>query len=260
VAAGSGRRAALVTGAAGALGRTLALALAEDGWAVGLHHSAAAEAAAPPAAQIAAEIAAKGGRAAAFEADLADAAEAASLVPRVAAALGQLACLVNGETLAIDDTAASATASLWDRHAAINLRAPFLLTQAFAAQVPEGGEGVAVNLLGSRVRQSGSTCFSYALSKAGLWSLTRAMALALAPRVRVNGIGAADEGGLSADSARSAPSDGDVDPDDVVAVLRFVLAAPAMTGQMIALGGRRSEDRRRAASQHGAVGSAVESD
>jgi NAD(P)-dependent dehydrogenase (short-subunit alcohol dehydrogenase family) len=233
-------RAALVTGAAQRIGRAIALGLATEGWAVAVHYRrsrAKAEA-------LVSEIAAKGGRAVALAADLTDEAEVETVVPRAVAALGPLGCLVNNASLFENDTVRSATRQSWDAHIATNLRAPFVLIQGFAAQLPESADGAVINLLDERVWNLTPYFVSYTVSKMGLWTLTRTMALALAPRIRVNGIGP----GPTLPSPRQTqehfarqsaelPLQRGTSPEEIAAAVRFVLAAPAMTGQMIALDG-----------------------
>ncbi len=231
---------ALITGAAKRIGRVLALALAEDGFAVAVHFHrsrAAAE-------NVVAAIRNRGGRAAALSADLADEGAVAELVPRAEAALGPIGVLVNNASVFVHDTVESATRESWEAHLAINLRAPFVLIQHFAARLPQDAGGAIVNLLDERVWSLTPFFVSYTLSKAGLWTLTQTMALALAPRIRVNGIGP----GPTLPSPRQTreefarqyammPLRRGTGPQEIAAALRFILAAPAMTGQMIALDG-----------------------
>ncbi len=233
-------RAALVTGAAQRIGRAIALALAEDGWAIGVHYATSAEAAEA----LAGTIRDRGGRAVALKADLSREAEVVELVPRTVAALGPLGCLVNNASVFENDLALTTTRAGWDRHLETNLRAPFVLTQAFARQLPEDADGAVINLLDQRVWNLTPYFMSYTLSKAGVWTLTQSLALALAPRIRVNGIGP----GPALPSARqseeqfakqcaSTPLERGTSPEEIAAAVRFILAAPAMTGQMIALDG-----------------------
>ncbi|MGE4529120.1 MAG: SDR family NAD(P)-dependent oxidoreductase, partial [Rhodospirillaceae bacterium] len=140
-------RAALVTGGARRLGRAMAEALAEDGWAVGIHCRESEE----EAAGLAASIIAAGGRAAVLPCDLADEAAVADLVQRATEALGPLGCLVNNASVFEMDTVGSATRRSWDAHIEPNLRTPLVLAQAFARQLPEAAEGVVVNMLDQRV-------------------------------------------------------------------------------------------------------------
>jgi NAD(P)-dependent dehydrogenase (short-subunit alcohol dehydrogenase family) len=233
-------RVALVTGAGRRIGRALALALAEDGFAVAVHYHrsrAAAE-------NVVAAIRAQGGKALAFNADLAQEDEVSGLVPQVDRVLGPIGCLVNNASVFDNDTVATASRNSWDRHLAVNLRAPFVLIQDMAARLPAEAGGVVVNMLDQRVWALTPCFVSYTLSKTGLWTLTRTMALALAPRIRVNGIGP----GPTLPSARQGreqflrqraemPLKRGTSPEEIAAALRFILSAPAMTGQMIALDG-----------------------
>ena len=233
-------KAALVTGGAQRIGRALVLALAEDGFAVAVHHrrsGAAAE-------KLVDVIRSKGGTAVAFSADLGDEGEVKTLLPRAEHALGPIGCLVNNAGVFASDTVETATRASWDLHVAVNLRAPFVLIQDFATRLPKSAGGIVVNLLDQRVWSLTPYFVSYTLSKAGLWTLTQTMALALAPRIRVNGIGP----GPALPSARQSaeefarqcattPLRRGTSPQEIAAALRFILSAPAMTGQMIALDG-----------------------
>ncbi len=236
---------ALVTGAAARIGRAIALDLARQGWEVALHchrNLAGAEAAA-------AEIAVAGGKAVVLQADLSGEHAAAALVPRAAAALGPLTCLINNAAVFEDDTVESVTAESWARHLAVNLRAPFVLTQAFAAQLPAGATGNVINMLDQRVWNLTPHFTSYTVSKSALWTLTRTLALGLAPRIRVNGIGP----GPTLPSPRqtsehfahqrsATPLGRGTTPDEICEAVRFILEAPALTGQMIALDGGQHLD------------------
>jgi NAD(P)-dependent dehydrogenase (short-subunit alcohol dehydrogenase family) len=233
-------RAALVTGAGKRIGQAIALMLGAEGWAVAVHYHGSRDAAEA----VVREIAAGGGRAAAVAADLAREAEVATLVPRAVAALGPLGCLVNNAAAFENDLALSATRQSWDRHLETNLRAPFVLMQEFARQLPAAAEGAVINMLDERVWSLTPYFVSYTVSKAALWALTQSMALALAPRIRVNGIGP----GPTLPSPRQSPEQfrrqseamplkRGTSPEEIAAAVRFILAAPAMTGQMIALDG-----------------------
>ena len=233
-------RAALVTGGAQRIGRALALGLAEDGFAVAVHHHRSRE----TAETLVELICGKGGTAVALSADLSDEGAVKTLLPRAEDALGPIGCLVNNAAVFADDTVETATRESWDLHLAVNLRAPFVLIQDFAARLPEGAGGVVINLLDQRVWSLTPYFVSYTLSKAGLWTLTQTMALALAPRIRVNGIGP----GPALPSPRQSPEQfarqramtplrRGTSPQEIAAAMRFILWAPAMTGQMIALDG-----------------------
>jgi NAD(P)-dependent dehydrogenase (short-subunit alcohol dehydrogenase family) len=233
-------RAALVTGGAQRIGRALVLALAEDGFAVAVHYNGSRDAAE----DLAEVIRSQGGKAVALGADLADEGAVRTLLPRAERELGPIGCLVNNAAVFANDAVDTATRESWDLHLAVNLRAPFVLIQHFAAQLPVHTGGVVINLLDERVWSLTPYFVSYTLSKAGLWTLTQTLALALAPRIRVNGIGP----GPTLPSLRQSPEQfarqcelmplhRGTSPQEIAAAMRFILSAPAMTGQMIALDG-----------------------
>jgi len=233
-------RAALVTGGAKRLGRAIALALAEAGFDLAIHYaSSAAEAE-----ETAAAIRALGRRAVTLKADLAREAEVVPLVPAAIGALGPLGVLVNNASTFERDEVADATRESWDRHIEPNLRAPFVLTQGFAAALPDGAEGVVLNLLDQRVWSLTPHFVSYTVSKAGLWALTQSLALALAPRIRVVGIGP----GPALPSPRQSQAQFDrqcasvplrrgTGPEEIARAALALLSLPSVTGQMIALDG-----------------------
>lgn len=233
-------RAALVTGAAKRLGRAMAEELGAMGFAVAVHYNNSAK----EAADAVKAVKAAGGKAVALKADLAREAEVKTLVARAVEALGPLGVLVNNASTFERDGALDATRASWDFHIEPNLRAPFVLTQDFARQLPRKAEGAVVNLLDERVWSLTPHFVSYTVSKYALWGLTRTLALALAPRIRVNGIGP----GPTLPSQRqtqaqfqrqfdSMPLGRGATPGEVCGALRYILAARAMTGQMIALDG-----------------------
>jgi len=233
-------RAALVTGAGRRIGRAIALDLARQGWAVAVHYNTAAE----DAAAVVDEIEAAGGRAVAIAADLTNEADVDALLPRATGAIGPIGCLVNNAAVFEPDTAETATRASWDNHLEPNLRAPFVLSQAFARALPADAGGVIINMLDERVWSLTPHFLSYTLSKTGLWTLTRTLALALAPRIRVNGIGpgpalpsARQTDAEFAHQCASVPLGRGTTPDEICTAVRFLLAAPSVTGQMIALDG-----------------------
>jgi len=231
---------ALVTGGARRIGRAIALDLAAHGWVVAVHHHHSAS----EAAEVVALIEAAGGRAAALAADLADPAEVAKLVPACVAALGAPTLLVNNAALFLGDEIGSLDLGLWERHQAINLRAPVQLAEAMAAHLPANASGSIINIIDQRVWRPTPLFFSYAVSKAGLYAATTMLAQALAPRIRVNAIGP----GPTAQSihqtaeqfaaqSRALPLGHGATPDDIATAVRFLSSAGSMTGQMIALDG-----------------------
>jgi NAD(P)-dependent dehydrogenase (short-subunit alcohol dehydrogenase family) len=233
-------RAALVTGGAKRLGRAIALALAEQGFDLAIHYAgSAAEAEAT-----AAEIRGRGRRAVTLRADLAREAEVGGLVPAATATLGPLGVLVNNASTFERDEWEDATRESWDAHMEPNLRAPFVLIQAFARALPAAAEGAVINMLDQRVWSLTPHFVSYSLSKAGLWALTQSMALALAPRIRVNGIGPGPALPSPRQSqaqfdrqAASVPLRHGTSPAEIARAAVTILALPAMTGQMLALDG-----------------------
>ncbi|MCG5242119.1 SDR family oxidoreductase [Azospirillum doebereinerae] len=234
------RKTALVTGAGKRIGRAIALDLASQGWGVAVHyHRSRADADA-----VVAQIEGIGGRAAAFPADLGREEEVRALVPTVAERLGGLTLLVNNASRFERDEVADATRESWDTHMEANLRAPFVLSQEFASRLPDGQGGLIVNLLDQRVWNPTPHFVSYTVSKMGLWALTRTLAQALAPRIRVNGIGPGptlrNERQSEAEFAAqwdSTPLRRGATPEEICAAIRFLISAPAVTGQMIALDG-----------------------
>ncbi len=230
----------LVTGAAKRLGRAIVLDLARHGWTIALHyHSSEKEARAT-----AADAETNGVKVALLKADLSRESETASLVERAAAEIGPLAALVNSASLFENDDWYSVTRESWDAHMETNLRAPFVLAQSFARQVPRDGHGTIVNIIDQRVLKPTPQFLSYSLSKAGLKWLTTTLAQALAPRVRVNAVGP----GPTIINARQSQTDfarqreatvlgRGAEPQDVCDAVRYLLEASAVTGQMIAVDG-----------------------
>lgn len=241
---------ALVTGAAHRLGRAMALALAGAGHDVALHYASSGDAAD----SLAAEIRAMGRRAVTLRADLLSEAQTAPLVDRAADALGgPLTVLVNNASIFEYDSLTTATRESWDRHMESNLRAPFVLTQAFAAQCPAAGRdpseeplahGLVVNMIDQRVHKLTPEFMTYTIAKMGLWAFTRTAAQALAPHVRVNAIGP----GPTLQGARQSPEHfaaqraatvlgRGANLSDITAALMYFVSAPAVTGQLLCVDG-----------------------
>jgi NAD(P)-dependent dehydrogenase (short-subunit alcohol dehydrogenase family) len=228
---------ALVTGAGRRIGRVLALAAAGAGHDVLVHHRDSA----PDAEDTADDIRRMGRQARICAAELTDGDAAARLV---AAAPGPVTLLVNSASHFEDDRIGSLSASDFDVTLATNLRAPILLTQAMAAALPTDRGGLVVNVLDQRVWRLTPRFFSYTISKSALWTATRTLAQALAPRIRVNAIGPgptlANIYQAPADFAaesRALPLGRGVDPDEIGEALRYLIDATSVTGQMIAVDG-----------------------
>jgi NAD(P)-dependent dehydrogenase (short-subunit alcohol dehydrogenase family) len=240
---------ALVTGAGKRLGRAMALYLAGRGHDVAVHYATSAD----EAKAVVTEIRSLGRRAQAFQADLLDEGQVQALIPAATAALGPLTVLVNNASIFEYDRIDTATRQSWDRHIESNLRAPYVLTQAFAAQCPpattdEAGEplaqGLIVNMIDQRILKLTPEFSSYTIAKMGLWALTRTAAQGLAPHVRVNGIGPGPTLQGARQSAehfarqRAATVLGrGANPADITAALGFFLDSPGVTGQFLAVDG-----------------------
>jgi len=241
--------AALVTGAGKRLGAAMALYLARRGHDVAIHYATSADAAE----NVAAQVRALGRSAVTLQADLLEDAQTETLVPLAVQALGPLGILINNASVFEHDRLENATRAGWDRHMQSNLRAPFLLTQGFAAQVPGGavdaaGEpcasGLVINMVDQRVRKPTPEFMTYTLAKMGLWALTQTAAQALAPDIRVNAIGPGptlqgarqSEDHFKAQRAATILQRG-ADPDGICAALGYFLDAPAVTGQLLCVDG-----------------------
>lgn len=241
---------ALVTGAAKRLGRAMSLRLAEQGYDVAVHYATSGE----EADSLCAEITGLGQRAIAFQADLTREDEMDALIPTVTAAFGApLTVLVNNASVFEYDNLDTATRSSWDRHIESNLRAPFVLTQGFARQVPDpipdsGGEpvaqGVVVNMIDQRVHKLTPEFTTYTIAKMGLWALTRTSAQGLAPRVRVNAIGPGPtlQGARQTESHFKAQRQATIlergaNIRDITDALLYFLTAQSVTGQLICVDG-----------------------
>ena len=227
---------ALVTGAATRIGRAVALALAADGYYVFVHHNRSAA----EARQTVVDIVAHGGQARSLKSDLASARQAEALVGRCTAPGVRLTCLVNSASLFKLDRAPTATAGDFDRHMAINLRAPLLLSQALARQLPAGETGLIVNFLDQKLYNLNPDFLTYTLSKIGLQGMTKLLAQQFAPRLRVAGIapGLTLRSGSQTD-ARFAeqhaanPLGVGVTTEDLVRALRFIEQTPTFTGDTL---------------------------
>ena len=232
--------AALITGAARRIGRQLALDLAADGYDIALHFNSSRD----EAEAVAADIRKLGRKVALLQGDLSEADIGERLVGAAAVELASVSVLINNASIFEDDELKSLSAANWARHMDVNLRAPVLLSQAFAKALPALQNGNIINLIDQRVLKLNPQFFSYTLSKSALWTATQTMAQALAPRIRVNAIGP----GPALPSARMSNADfakqesstllkRGTSPAEISAAAKFILSQPALTGQMIALDG-----------------------
>ena len=231
---------ALVTGGAKRLGRAIALDLARHGWSVAIHYRTSEK----EARATEADAKTTGAKIALLQADLAHEAEAAVLVGRAAAALGPLTALINSTSTFENDDWYSADRTSWDKHMEVNLRAPFVLSQEFARQVPRASAGAIVNIIDQRVLKPTPQFISYSVSKAALYWLNTTLAQALAPRVRVNAVGPGPVMRNERQSIEDFTRQRDAtllgrgaEPEDVANAVRYLLEAENVTGEMIAVDG-----------------------
>ncbi len=233
----------LVTGAAKRIGRAIAHGLAVAGWDVAIHfYRSSADAQA-----LQKEISALGRRAITLQADLAQPAEVEGLMQRCADQLGAPTCLVNNASVFSFDEIGSVSAPDWDAMHATNLRAPILLARDFAQRLPAGAEGNIINLLDQKIANLNPDFFSYTIAKVGLDAATHTMAMALAPRIRVNAVAPGLtllSGDQTADNFaqahRMTPLGRAGKLDDIVAAVLFLLNTQSVTGQTIFIdGGQR---------------------
>ena len=231
-------RNALITGAGRRIGRAIALDLASAGWQVAIHYFRSK----CEAEVVVKEIEAAGGQASSFSADLGEPGSSAQLITNVRNALGPITCLINNASIFERDTVLTATKETWDQHMDLNLWAPFQLAQSLVGQMPEDSKGSIINIIDQRVWNLTPEFTTYTLSKVGLWGLTQILARALAPKVRVNGIGPGptlqsvhQSVDAFAEEWAAMPLKRRVLPEEVASAVRFILDSPSITGQMIAI-------------------------
>lgn len=241
---------ALVTGAGHRLGAAMARYLGQRGFDVAVHYASSSAGAG----QVVTELSDLGVKAVALQADLLNDAETEGLFIQAVDALdGPITCLINNASIFEYDTVRTATRESWDRHMGSNLRAPFLLTQAMAAQGLQAltdsngepqGAGLIVNMVDQRVRKLTPEFMTYTLAKMGLWAMTQTTAQALAPAIRVNAIGPGPTLQGSRQTAQHFAEQRSntvlgrgANPADITAALGYFLDAPAVTGQLLCVDG-----------------------
>lgn len=212
--------------------------LARDGWSIAVHYNGS-----PDDAERAAEAARnRGVRAVTIAGDLSDPRQVRAVAAGTVNRLGPLTGLVNNASVFEDDPAEGNDDDIWNRHMAVHVRAPYLLSRALAAGLPDGESGAVVNIVDQRVLNPTRHFPSYTISKMALWDETRVLARVLAPRVRVNGVGPGpvlpslrqDPEDLHRQAAQT-PLSRVVDPSEIGAAVSYLLDAPSVTGQMIAV-------------------------
>ena len=231
---------ALVTGAAKRIGRDIALRMASAGYQVVVHYNQSRS----DADALVAEIASQGGQANALGADLADWDAAEDLIDRVCAKVGRPRLLVNCAALFLDDRLGAITRDAWRRQFAVNLEAPILLSQKFAAALGPEETGAIINVIDQRVLRLTPQYFSYTVTKSALWTATQTLAQALAPRVRVNAVGPGPtypsvrqgEAGLASESM-NVPLGRRIDGGQIADAVLYLARARDVTGQLICVDG-----------------------
>lgn len=230
----------LITGAGTRIGRHLALGLGRDGHRIAAHFRTSGEGADG----VVKAIRDSDGTATAVQADLTDETAVESLIDRAAETLGPVTTVINNASVFEHDEALTATKESWDRHMAVNLRAPFVLSQSLARQLPDSLDGQIINMIDHRVLKLNPLFTSYTLSKSSLWTLTRTLAQALAPHIRVNAIGpgpvlpSIHQSRETFDQqAAAVPLGHGPELDEILRAVVFLLESPSVTGQMIALDG-----------------------
>ncbi|TCD14323.1 SDR family oxidoreductase [Oricola cellulosilytica] len=231
---------ALVTGGAKRIGRAISEDLAAHGFTVIVHANSSGE----EAKRLVDDILSRGGRAHALTADLTDPAAVAALIPRASDLGGPIDLLVNNASTFIDDSLGNLDAETWDRHFSIHLKAPVFLAEAMAARLPRDREGLIINVIDQRVWRLTPNFVSYTLSKSALWTATCTLAQALAPHIRVNGIGPGPTLRNARQSEedfqrqiRAVPLERGPELSEFGATIRYLWENRSITGQMIALDG-----------------------
>jgi len=231
---------ALITGASKRIGAQISSDLARDGWKIGLHYNRSEKAAH----DLAQEISKSGGTAQPLQADLAASDNCQTLLENCSSKLGPVTLLINNASLFEEDDINTLSSDLWDAHMNINTRAPAILSKVFAQNLPKDEMGHIINMIDQRVWKLTPQFLSYTNSKAALWTLTQQLAQGLAPNIRVNAIGPGPtlrgarqtEEDFQAQKA-AVPLETGPTPSHISDAIKFLLAQPSITGQMIALDG-----------------------
>lgn len=231
---------ALITGAADRIGAAIATRLAAEGYRVVIHYRSSGE----KAETLAQAIASDGGSADIVRADLAQRSDRMGLIAAAAEKFGPLDLLVNNASVFEPDSPDTLHEDLWDLHMALHAEAPVFLSRDFADQLPSDASGNIINIVDERVLHLSPDFFSYTLSKSLLFTATKTLAQALAPRIRVNGIGPGptlkNVHQSEADferSVRQLPLQTSPGADGIADGVMAILTMPSLTGQMLALDG-----------------------
>lgn len=230
----------LVTGAGIRLGYQIALAIAKAGGDLVIHFNRSEG----DAQNLSREIGLLGRRSYLLQADFYDPNQVISLVPR-ANEYGTLFGLINSASIFGTQTWENTTLEEWNRHLMVNLTTPFLLSQAFARQVPAGAHGRIINMLDWRGQRPGTDHFPYTIAKSALGALTQSLAVAFAPHITVNGLALGailppSGGSMPREAIEKAPAKRQADLDEVTQTVIFLLDGPEyITGDIIYVDGGR---------------------
>ncbi len=234
-------KAVLITGAAKRIGKVIAIAMAQNGWNIALHYHTSQN----EAEDTAKYIKSFGVKTCLIQADLTNPQQLSSIFAQANQKLGPIHCLVNNASVFKNDTIQNFSPATWNENMSVNLYAPAALMQEFIKQIPPNQAANIINMLDYAVLRYPEKFLSYTASKAALWALTQQLGLTLAPlKIRVNGIGPGrilqspyDNHASVTKAVQAAPLGADSSPDEICAAINFILNAPSMTGQMIALDG-----------------------
>ncbi|KPP81318.1 MAG: FolM Alternative dihydrofolate reductase 1 [Oceanicaulis sp. HLUCCA04] len=251
-----GKGTALVTGGAKRIGRAFCEALAADGYSIAIHCNSSRD----EAEALARNLEGKGAKAGVFSADFGDGANAEALMGEASRAMGPVSLLINSASIFEDDGVDSVSDDSFRRHMEANTLAPVLLSKAFAAQAPAGS--MIFNVLDYKLFNINADFYSYTISKAALKAVTEMLARALAPKIRVNAVAP----GLTLPSPyhdeatferlhNDNPLQCGPTPDDLVRTLRWFLATPSVSGQIVCVDGGQHFDPRLTRDVFGALGS-----
>ena len=241
---------ALVTGGAKRLGREISVYLANRGYDVAVHYNSSEN----EALDVATEINSQGRLSECLKCDLLIEDQVKALVPLASEALGgPISMLVNNASIFEPDSFDDATRASWDRHMESNLRAPFVLTQAFSKQSPSPildkknepiSQGLVLNMIDQRVKKLTPDFASYTIAKMGLWAMTQTAARALAPNIRVNAIGpgptliGARQKEYHFDGQRkNTVLERGANPEDITSAVGYFIDARSVTGQLLCVDG-----------------------
>jgi len=232
---------AIVTGAARRIGAAIVQRLASEAFSLVLHTSPASKEEGEAEAD---RIRERGGKAVVAACDLLQQDASGILLAQAERAFGPVTLLVNNASAFEPDSAADFAPELFDRHIAVNLRAPLLLAQQMRRRLPANTEGAIINIVDQRVLRQTPLYFTYSISKSALWYATLAMAQAFAPEIRVNAIGPGPvlpnlHDGMQAfvEEAAALPLKRAASVEDVCDAVTYLANARGVTGQLIAIDG-----------------------